>query len=301
MPQQQQQQSEGHDHFTTSDDDNEMMKEILATHADHHNYYNKVDVNPHLQLIEEILRHSTTLKRTNIHEPKVSSHMKSLDEKFQKVDSQIMLEALAYIIHKISCEISCECSRGEDAHSTTVALFTTLSKFSWDAKVVVALAAFAIIYGEFWLVEELYATHPLANSVALLKQLPHIFEQQSEKLMRPRFSVLWGPIKGMLDVTKCIVQLHELPPQYISPDDDQSPLSVATAHIPTAVYWTIRTVVACTFQIIGFIGLDRHKYIISIYLSLPSLLSIPLCYDHYKIADLFHRPLMKKKKKKIGI
>ncbi|XP_042486401.1 protein SIEVE ELEMENT OCCLUSION B-like [Macadamia integrifolia] len=248
---------EGHNQLITSED-NVTMNQILATHAKQN--FHKVDLTPHLQLIEEILRHSTTLQRTNIHDLQVSSLMESLNEKSQKVDFLGMLEALAYTLHKISCEISCKCFSSGDGNwngrSITMALLKSLSNFSWDAKVVVALAAFAITYGEFWLVEEFYRTHPLAKSIALLKQLPNIFEQ-SEKL-RPTFEVLWRLIKAMLDVTKCIVQFHELPPKYISPD--QPPMSVATTLIPTAVYWTIRSVVACASQIISLIGLE-HKSI----------------------------------------
>ncbi|XP_042484403.1 protein SIEVE ELEMENT OCCLUSION B-like isoform X2 [Macadamia integrifolia] len=265
----QQQHSEGHDQFTTSDD-NVMIKQILATHANHN--FHKVDLRPHLQIIKKIVQHSTTLECTNVHDEEVSSHMESLDEKIRKVDFVGMLESLAYTIHKISNEISCKCFGGGDAHWTTVELLKSLSKFSWDAKVVVALAAFGVTYGEFWLVVELYQTHPLAKSIALLKQLPDIFEQL-EKL-KPRFEALWSLIKAMLDVTKCIVQFHELPPQYISPN--QPPMLVATALIPTAVYWTIRSVVACVSDVIGLIGLD-HKYVIYISPSLPSPLFIHLC------------------------
>jgi hypothetical protein len=47
-----------------------------------------------------------------------------------------------------------------------------VSNYSWDEKVVLALAGFAVNYGEFWLVAQLYLTNPLAKAVALLKQLP---------------------------------------------------------------------------------------------------------------------------------
>ncbi|KAL9433520.1 hypothetical protein AB3S75_028366 [Citrus x aurantiifolia] len=59
------------------------------------------------------------------------------------------LEALSDIIHKISCEISCKCSGGEYALATTTALFNALSSYSWDAKMVLSLAAFAVKYGEY--------------------------------------------------------------------------------------------------------------------------------------------------------
>lgn len=117
---------------------------------------------------------------------------------------------------------------------------------------VVALAAFAVAYGEFWLVAHLYPTNPLAKSVSLLKQLPDTIEQA--ETLKPKFDALNNLITTMLDVAKCIVDFKMLPPQYISPD-----MSTATAHIPTAVYWTIRSIVACASQIAGLIG-TGHEY-----------------------------------------
>lgn len=141
-----------------------------------------------------------------------------------------------------------------------MSLFNNLSSYSWDAKVVLALAAFAVNYGEFWLVADLYTTHPLAKSVALLKQLPDIFEHS--ELLKPRFEALRTLIKAMLDVTNCIVLLTEIPSQYLTPDTP--PLSVAWNHIPAAVYWTVRSVVACASQIIGLIGLG-HEYVFHVH------------------------------------
>ncbi|KAK1258201.1 hypothetical protein QJS04_geneDACA021077 [Acorus gramineus] len=177
--------------------------------------------------------------------------MEVLEDKMQPNEIMGMLEALAYPIHRISCEISCKCTGGGDTHATTVALFNQLSSYTWDAKVVLALAAFAVSYGEFWLTAQLYTVNPLAKSVAMLKQIPDIIEHAD--VLKPRFDALNNLIKSMLDVTKCIIEFKELPSEYISPDT--SPMSTALTHIPTAVYWTIRSVVACASQIIGLIGL----------------------------------------------
>ena len=151
-------------------------------------------------------------------------------------------------------QISCKCSGGGDAHGITMALLNTLSSFSWDAKLVLSLAAFAVNFGEFWLIVQLCTTNLLAKSVALLKQLPDILEHSHT--LKPHFDALNKLIKAMMDVTKCIVEFTELPSQYIL--SDVPPLSIAMAHIPTAVYWTIRSVVACTTQITSLVGL-RHE------------------------------------------
>lgn len=133
-------------------------------------------------------------------------------------------------------------------------IFNTLTSYSWDAKVVVTLAAFAVNYGEFWLVAQLCTSNPLAKSVAFLKQLPNIFENALS--LKPQFEALNKLIRAVMDVTKCIVEFQELPSQYISPDTP--PMSAATAHIPAASYWTIRSIVACAAQIANLVGL-RHE------------------------------------------
>lgn len=136
-------------------------------------------------------------------------------------------------------------------------LFSMLSSYSWDAKVVLALAAFAVHYGEFWLVAQLYLTNPLAKSVAVLKQIPEIMEQAGS--LKPKYDAIINLIIAILHVTKCIIQLKELPAQYIS--HDLPAYETANSLIPTAAYWTIRSVVACATQIMGLIGVN-HEYVI---------------------------------------
>ncbi|KAF7144107.1 hypothetical protein RHSIM_Rhsim05G0212000 [Rhododendron simsii] len=172
-------------------------------------------------------------------------------------------------------QISCKCLGGSDAHATTIGLFNTLSSYTWDAKVVIALAAFAVNYGKFWLVVQLSPTNLLADSVALLKQLPVILEQadpleppvileQADPLEPPDIleqadplEALTNLIKAMLDMTKCIVKFKELPSLYITPETPA--LATATAHIPTAVYWTIRSIVACASQIMSLIDMGHES------------------------------------------
>ncbi|RWR97002.1 protein SIEVE ELEMENT OCCLUSION B [Cinnamomum micranthum f. kanehirae] len=214
----------------------------------------EVEVRLILDVVEDVLKRSTpTIVVATSQET-----LDAIDEKAQRGELVGMLEALAYTIHKIACEISCKCTGGGDAHATTMALLNTLGSYSWDAKVVLALAAFAASFGEFWLTVQLHTVNPLAKSVALLKQLPNIFEHT--EALKPKFDALNALIKAMLDVTKSIIELKELPQEYISPDTPA--MLMAVSHIPTAVYWTIRGVVACSSQIVGLIGMG-HEYITS--------------------------------------
>jgi len=142
---------------------------------------------------------------------------------------------------------------GGDAHATAIGILGMLSSYSWDAKVVIALAAFAANLGEFWLVAQLYATNRLAKTVALLKHIHETLNQVDD--LGPKFEAVNHLLKAMLDVADCIVEFHELPDQYI---DHEAPETLtASTLIPSAVYWTIRSIVACASHIFGIIGLGQ--------------------------------------------
>ncbi|KAL6351613.1 hypothetical protein AAG906_040967 [Vitis piasezkii] len=241
-------------------DDNGIMKQIHAIHVPDGRDF---DVKPLLRIVENILLRTTSSTTLTPALPGVplgstQAQLDALEDKTLQDGSSNMIDLLAHTINKISCEISCKCTSGGDAHATAVAVFNILSSYSWDAKVVLALAAFATTYGEFWLVAHLYPTNPLAKSVAILKQLPDILEHTDA--LKPKFEALSSLIKVMVDVAKCIVQFKELPPQYITPDTPA--MVTAIAHIPTAVYWTIRSIVACASQIASLIGMS-HEHIAS--------------------------------------
>lgn len=133
-----------------------------------------------------------------------------------------------------------------------MAILGMLSSYTWEAKIVIALAAFSVNYGNFWLVAQLHTTNPLAKSVALLKQLPNIIEHSNS--LKSQFDAANILIKAVMDVTKCIVEFMELPNQYISVETP--PMSVALALVPTAAYWTIRSMVACASQLTSLLGIS---------------------------------------------
>lgn len=142
---------------------------------------------------------------------------------------------------------------GVDPHATAISILGMLSSYSWDAKVVIALAALAANFGEFWLVAQLYATSPLAKSVAMLKHIHETLEQVDD--LGPMFETVNNLLKAMLDVTNSIVEFQELPSQYIDPEAPE--MLTALTLIPSAVYWTVRSIVACASHILGIIGLGQ--------------------------------------------
>ncbi|KAI3886115.1 hypothetical protein MKX03_029834 [Papaver bracteatum] len=241
--------------FSTSDD-NVITNQIQSTHSPDGR---EVDVTPILHLCEDIFESSTV---GTILESNNQAHMDALEDKTKIVGFRNMLEALAYTINKILCEVFYFIPSLHplyvtgDAHVITLNFLNLLSSYSWDAKVVLTLAALAVNYGEFWLVAKINQTNQLAKSIAILKHLPYILEHSDS--LKPRFDALKNLIKSMMDVTKCVVQFKSLPPQYINPDTSE--MSIFIAHTPTAVYWTMRSVVAWDSQIVSLIGFV-HEYL----------------------------------------
>eukprot|EP00268_Persea_americana_P029687 TRINITY_DN2870_c1_g1_i2.p1 TRINITY_DN2870_c1_g1~~TRINITY_DN2870_c1_g1_i2.p1 ORF type:complete len:101 (-),score=7.34 TRINITY_DN2870_c1_g1_i2:43-345(-) len=98
--------------------------------------------------------------------------------------------------------------------SITLAVFDKLVKYSWKNKLVIALLAFAVNYGELYLLWKQDATNPLTKYVNQLKLLLEI----------SYFS-------------------HDKTPVF----EDQ---------IPTAVYWAVKGIVACSSQSIALVNLQ---------------------------------------------
>ncbi|KAL9404168.1 hypothetical protein Peur_001140 [Populus x canadensis] len=236
----------------TMSDDNVMMNQIVGTHAPDGR---EVDVKPLLLLVEDILKRATLQIDSSLTTSQAHAEM---EDKTYHVNFVSMLDALSYTIDRISSEIAYKALGGTDAHATTVSLFNMLTSYSWDAKLVLTLSAFALNYGEFWLLAQISSSNQLAKSMAILRQLPSIMEHSGP--LKPRFDAINNLIKVMMDVARCVVEFKDLPPAYIS--NEVPALSTAMAHIPTAVYWTMRSVVACAAQITS-LTTKGHEFSIS--------------------------------------
>lgn len=167
-------------------------------------------------------------------------------------------------------QISYKTLGGVDAHSTTVGIFDMLTIFKWDVKIVLALAAFALTYGEFWLLAQIHDKNQLAKSMAILKQLPSIMEHASS--LKPRFDTLNDLVRIIVEVTKCVIEFHDLPSQYIT--QDITAYTTAYNYIPVASYWTIRSIVACAAQITSLTTLG-YEYVFQSFSSFSCFLEHP--------------------------
>lgn len=154
---------------------------------------------------------------------------------------------------------------GWNTHAKTMNLFEMLGNYGWDAKAVLVLSAFATRYAEFWLIMQLYPSHHLAASIALLKQFPNDLS-----LFKHRFKALSSLVKTIIDVTKCIIKFQGLPLQCVTVENEA--IVVAKSQIYVATYWVIRSALTCSSQITDLIALKNVQ------VHVPSLQSAHL-YD----------------------
>ncbi|KAL8057304.1 hypothetical protein ABFX02_04G176100 [Erythranthe guttata] len=245
----------GNDRKPMLSDDNALRKQIQATH----DYDGRLfDLESILVIVNDIL---------NLVSPGIDGilngsgkHAVIREETAALTGFDGIHDTLAFLLNKVSCELSCKCSGGGggDGHASSIEILNSLSSYTWDAKAAIALASFSVNYAQFWLVANRFTTDPLAKSVALLKQLPDIINL-SDHVLKSRFDTISNLVKDLLELTTCIAKFNRLmPSKYIS--EDVEPMAVAIAHFPVAVYWIVRILVACASQVTEIIGLNRQVF-----------------------------------------
>ncbi|WCJ38599.1 Protein SIEVE ELEMENT OCCLUSION C [Euphorbia peplus] len=166
-------------------------------------------------------------------------------------------ESIGQIISKISNVLLYGSSGLENLHERTMVLFDLLGNYRWDAKMVLILAGFATIYGEFWLLMQLSPSNLLAESVSVLRQFPNDLT-----MFKPRFKALIILVRTLMDVTKCIIKFESLPFRHVKVDDQA--MGAAKSAIYLASYWITRNTLACSSQITDLIARKPPEQVHSI-------------------------------------
>ncbi|KAK7268784.1 hypothetical protein RIF29_21493 [Crotalaria pallida] len=121
-------------------------------------------------------------------------------------------------------------------HQTTMWILQHLKTYSWDAKALVTLAAFALEYGNLLYLNQVSTPGPLVNS---LKQLNQV---QNRKL----------PAANYVELVGDVIQHIQDWAKSSSYDTEEVPsLSDALQEIPVVVYWTLAFLVASTGNLTG--------------------------------------------------
>lgn len=130
----------------------------------------------------------------------------------------------------------------EKAHQTTMRILQQLRTFSWDAKALIALAAFSLDYGSFWNLYQVPSSDQLGNS---LKQLNHIQQRQQVLIVD-----IYNLVVLVMEAVQKINEWGNW--STIGYDTEDVPaLSDALQEIPLVVYWAIASLVACHNNFLG--------------------------------------------------
>ncbi|XP_057985122.1 protein SIEVE ELEMENT OCCLUSION B [Hevea brasiliensis] len=167
-------------------------------------------------------------------------------------EKSVALEVPAYLINKICCKLACNCTDRDAQETTMTILEKELQNYLWDEKLVIMAAAFAVNYGEFYLLTQLDTPDPVAKNMAFLKQLQFIKEIGSAS------QNLSGAINelshAIMTVIKIVLQFSDLDPKYFEAEKQPS----AITEIARATYWTIYSVVTCGSYIAALVGLRNQ-------------------------------------------
>jgi hypothetical protein len=137
----------------------------------------------------------------------------------------------------------------EIAHKTTMStVLGKLSSYSWNAKAVLTLAAFALDYEDFLALPHLHSSHQLDESVEIPKHVPVTLKHLDLEKCGKTIGELNKIINYALAVMKSILNWSKEFTQYNNIEDDPEDLSLYVRLTTKCAYWIIITVVACRAQ-----------------------------------------------------
>ncbi|PON78093.1 Sieve element occlusion [Trema orientale] len=201
-------------------------------------------------IVENILKRSTQIIDKIVQGSHV--HVENTEERSPKPNFSVPLCTLK----SINSELSCKAPGEEIAHKTTLAILNKLSSYSWEAKAVLALAAFAFEFGDFWLIAQLYQSDQLARQLAVLKRVPVLLKPS--ELQKRRQAVL--ELSNLIQITTRVIAIFDEFEKLSAYDHKDIPgLSTALDHMPVDVYWAILTITACATKLTILISDEPDK------------------------------------------
>ncbi|GMN25088.1 hypothetical protein TIFTF001_040665 [Ficus carica] len=191
-------------------------------------------------VVENILKRATQIIDKVVQGSNV--HVDNVDEKYPKIDLNVPL----CTIKSVGSELSCKPPGEEIAHKTALSILQKLSTYTWEAKSVLTLAAFASDFGEFWHLASLYNSDHLAKQLAILKKVPQLIKPV--ELQKRRLAIL--EVSNLIKTVVRVISIFDEFEKLSANDPKDIPeLPAALNHLPVDVYWTIVTIAAISTKI----------------------------------------------------
>ena len=135
------------------------------------------------------------------------------------------------------------------AEKTAMWILEELKTYSWDAKAVLTLAAFALNYGNFWHLTQINpTTDSCGYQLAFLNRAAILNDPQIIAKLRQSISVVNNLVKNALETITCIIDLEARSSKGYGTKDVPG-LVEAMHDIHLDSYWAIISIVACVAQI----------------------------------------------------
>ncbi|KAE8671003.1 Detected protein of unknown function [Hibiscus syriacus] len=138
-----------------------VSEQILSCHTSFHPH--QVDLQHLVNLITSVFQNAATTSS------KGGDQYAELNEMINRLENVSGMRQALEDIRSISCEMSCCASVGSGVDETTMQLLRRLRDYAWNAKVVLAMAAFACSIGELSMLMKHRNTDPIAKYVETLK------------------------------------------------------------------------------------------------------------------------------------
>ncbi|MED6143730.1 hypothetical protein PIB30_008677 [Stylosanthes scabra] len=192
------------------------------------------DVDSLFNVVSNIVRSST-----NIDASLDLKQLKSVDVIEDSVP-QSALRPSYTLLKEIACQMTCHSFNTSNAHDSVVGILENLKNYTWDAKAGIALAAFALDYGETWRLTLTQAATMKENAVEL-----HVFrlEEDAKKLSQSDADLISTLVDRTLQLINGIITLEKLISNKSYTPKDLPALFKAPRDIYT--YWAILSLLAC--------------------------------------------------------
>ncbi|XP_019186045.1 PREDICTED: protein SIEVE ELEMENT OCCLUSION B-like [Ipomoea nil] len=208
-------------------DENVMMELVCETHNPDGTSFNS---NVVLSAIEKILNSEKAVDK------------EATEEMLGEFD--LNFRELFFKIQHLCFEQISKSSSIIDGHLITICLLSTLSVYSWEAKMVLMLAAFSISLGKLNIFSRLRYRKGLAKQLSIVTQITNSTSND------PNWPID-DLIKCSMDLTKCIVEINQS-------SSDSLSQSVSLA-LPMASYWIGRSI-ACIVASCACLPLTNIKF-----------------------------------------
>ncbi|XP_019167783.1 PREDICTED: protein SIEVE ELEMENT OCCLUSION B-like [Ipomoea nil] len=215
-----------------------IRKQVLETHNPEDGRRNIINVGRILDVVHNIILNTHTA---------AAAGTTTLEQQLRQPLDYDNIQLL-FKIQQLSCQVGSEWSGDVGLYVMTINLLRMLSSYEWEAKAVMLLAAFANNHGDQCIFT--HQTRRLAKKVWLLKQstAPH---PNDTTTFDDRQRTIVGSINSILNLTKRMLELKQLPQQFI-------PLSLDSDILSSTVYHITQAVLVCA-SLLKTLGVARSQ------------------------------------------